>query len=163
MIEWQWSAYAALSKPDLYAIIQQRQQVFILEQRCLYADLDGLDLAAWHLLGWQGFGQGRELVAYLRCLPPGVRYPEPSLGRILTSQSVRGTGIGREIVARGIEHAARLYPSHPIRIAAQFHLQAFYAGFGFVPISEAYDEDGIRHLDMQLIASSPAEGNGDGA
>jgi ElaA protein len=84
MIDWQWSAYTALSKPDLYAIIQQRQQVFILEQRCLYVDLDGLDIPAWHLLGWQGFGAERELVAYLRCLPPGVRYPEPSLGRILT-------------------------------------------------------------------------------
>jgi len=152
MIDWQWSAYAALSKEDLYAIIQQRQQVFILEQRCLYLDLDGLDLPAWHLLGWQGLGSERELVAYLRCLPPGVRYPEPSLGRILTTQAVRGTGIGREIVARGIALAGRTFPGQPIRIAAQLHLQAFYSEFGFVPRSAAYDEDGIPHLDMQLAA-----------
>jgi ElaA protein len=157
MIDWQWSAYAALSKPDLYAIIQQRQQVFILEQRCLYQDLDGLDLPAWHLLGWQGHGNERELVAYLRCLPPGVRYSEPSLGRILSAQSVRGTGIGREIVARGIAHAQRAFPGQPIRIAAQLHLQAFYAQFGFAPISQAYDEDGIPHIDMKLIASGAPE------
>lgn len=157
MIDWQWSAYAALSKPDLYAIIQQRQQVFILEQRCLYLDLDGLDLSAWHLLGWQGQGNERELVAYLRCLPPGVRYPEPSLGRILTTQTVRGAGIGREIVARGIAHAQHSFPGQLIRIAAQLHLQAFYAQFGFVPISEAYDEDGIPHLDMRLIPTGRPE------
>jgi ElaA protein len=157
MIEWQWSDYAALSKPDLYAIIQQRQQVFILEQRCLYQDLDGLDLPAWHLLGWQGPGSGRELVAYLRCLPPGVRYPEPSLGRILTAQSVRGSGVGREIVARGIAHAQRSFPGRPIRIAAQLHLQAFYAQFGFVPVSQSYDEDGIAHIDMKLIVSTPPQ------
>jgi ElaA protein len=157
MIDWQWSDYAALSKPDLYAIIQQRQQVFILEQRCLYQDLDGLDLPAWHLLGWQGHGSERELVAYLRCLPPGVRYPEPSLGRILTAPSVRGTGIGREIIARGIALAQRTFPTQPLRIAAQFHLRAFYAQFGFVPISEAYDEDGIPHIDMQLIATALPE------
>jgi ElaA protein len=157
MIDWQWSTYGALSKPDLYAIIQQRQQVFILEQRCLYQDLDGLDLPAWHLLGWAGHGSERELVAYLRCLPPGVRYPEPSLGRILTAQSVRGTGVGRDIVARGIAHAERIFPGQPIRIAAQFHLHAFYAQFGFMPISEAYDEDGIRHIDMRLIATGPPE------
>lgn len=154
MIDWQWSAYSALSKPDLYAIIQQRQQVFILEQRCLYLDLDGLDLPAWHLLGWQAAGTERELVAYLRCLPPGVRYAEPSLGRILTAQSVRGTGSGRDIVARGIAHAQLTFPGQPIRIAAQLHLQAFYAQFGFVPISPAYDEDGIPHLDMKLPARS---------
>jgi ElaA protein len=157
MIDWQWSAYAALTKAELYAIIQQRQQVFILEQRCLYLDLDGLDLPSWHLLGWQGHGNERELVAYLRCLPPGVRYPEPSLGRILTAQSVRGSGVGREIVARGIEHAERTFPGQPIRISAQFHLHAFYAQFGFVPISEPYDEDGIRHIDMRLVAGGPAE------
>jgi ElaA protein len=157
MIDWQWSTYAALSKPDLYAIIQQRQQVFILEQRCLYLDLDGLDLNAWHLLGWQGPRNERELVAYLRCLPPGVRYPEPSLGRILTTQAVRGTGIGRDIVARGIAHARYSFPGQTLRIAAQLHLQTFYAQFGFVPISEAYDEDGIPHLDMQLIPTAGPE------
>jgi ElaA protein len=157
MIDWQWSTYAALSKPDLYAIIQQRQQVFILEQRCLYLDLDGLDLPAWHLMGWQGDGNERELVAYLRCLPPGVRYPEPSLGRILTAPSVRGTGLGRQIIARGIALAQRTFPTEPIRIAAQLHLQAFYAQFGFAPISEAYDEDGIPHIDMQLSATAPPE------
>jgi ElaA protein len=156
MIDWQWSAYAALSKTDLYAIIQQRQQVFILEQRCLYQDLDGLDPPSWHLLGWQGSGAERELVAYLRCLPPGVRYAEPSLGRILTTQAVRGTGIGRDIVARGIAHAARSFPGLPLRIAAQLHLQAFYAAFGFGAISAAYDEDGIPHIDMQLIAADRA-------
>jgi ElaA protein len=148
MIEWQRSSFAELTPADLYEVMAQRQQVFILEQTCLYPDLDGLDVAAHHLLGWRVADGRRELVAYLRILAPGAKYAEMSLGRVLTTPAARGTGAGRELLARGIEYAEHLHPGHRIRIGAQAYLENFYQGFGFQTISEPYDEDGIMHIDM---------------
>jgi ElaA protein len=101
------------------------------------------------LLGWRPTADGgRALAATLRCLAPGAKYPEMSLGRIVTSQAARGTGVGRELVAQGIALAENLHPGHAIRIGAQAHLERFYGGFGFVKVSDPYDEDGILHIDM---------------
>ncbi len=146
--EWQWSAFDALSASELYQVLQQRQDIFILEQTCLYPDMDGLDQGAHHLLGWRTIDGKRELAAYLRVLAPGAKYTEMSLGRVLTAARARGTGIGRELLAQGIAHAERQYPGHRTRIGAQQHLEAFYAGFGFATVSDPYDEDGIMHIDM---------------
>jgi ElaA protein len=148
MTEWQWRSFAQLSNQELYQLLAQRQQVFVLEQQCLYDDFDGLDLEAHHLLGWRVIDGRRELAAYLRCLAPGAKYTEMSLGRVLTAQAARGAGIGRELVAQGIAHAERQHPGHRIRIGAQQHLESFYASFGFLTISSPYDEDGIMHIDM---------------
>jgi ElaA protein len=148
MIEWQWRSFAELDTAELYAVLAARQQVFVLEQRCFYNDFDGLDQQAHHLLGWQVAGGQRQLAAYLRCLAPGVKYAEMSLGRVLTTGAARGTGAGRELLARGIEFACRQYPGHRIRIGAQAYLERFYQGFGFQTVSEPYDEDGIVHIDM---------------
>ena len=148
MIEWQWSSFAGLAVADLYEMLALRQQVFVLEQTCLYPDIDGLDPGAHHLLGWRTVDGKRELAATLRCLAPGAKYDEMSLGRVVTSPSVRGTGLGRELVAQGIACAERLHPGHAIRIGAQAHLETFYAGFGFRTVSAPYDEDGILHIDM---------------
>ena len=148
MIEWQWSRFADLSPAELYEMLALRQQVFVLEQACLYPDLDGLDVDAHHLLGWKTVAGKRELAATLRCLAPGAKYDEMSLGRVVTSPATRGTGLGRELVAQGIACAERLHPGHAIRIGAQAHLEAFYAGFGFRTVSAPYDEDGIPHIDM---------------
>lgn len=148
MTEWQFSAFDQLSAADLYQVLKQRQDVFILEQTCLYSDLDGLDQGAHHLLGWRSIGGERQLSAYLRVLAPGAKYTEMSLGRVLTSRAARGSGIGRELLEQGIAQAERLYPGHRIRIGAQRYLEKFYGGFGFVTFSEPYDEDGIMHVDM---------------
>ncbi len=148
MMQWQWSAFADIAPADLYQVLQKRQDVFILEQTCLYPDMDGLDQEAHHLLGWRTNDGRRELVAYLRCLAPGAKYTEMSLGRILTTDAARGSGIGRELVAQGIAHAERQHPGHRIRIGAQQRLERFYNDFGFVTFSEPYDEDGILHIDM---------------
>lgn len=148
MIEWQWSGFADLTVAALYDMLALRQQVFVLEQTCLYPDIDGLDPGAHHLLGWKTVNGKRELAATLRCLAPGAKYDEMSLGRVVTSPSARGTGLGRELVAQGIACADRLHPGHAIRIGAQAHLEAFYAGFGFRTVSAPYDEDGILHVDM---------------
>ena len=148
MIEWQWSSFADLTPAQLYEMLALRQQVFVLEQTCLYPDIDGLDPGAHHLLGWREVDGKRTLAATLRCLAPGAKYEEMSIGRVVTSPSMRGTGLGRELVAQGVAHAVRLHPGHAIRIGAQAYLEQFYAGFGFVTVSAPYDEDGILHIDM---------------
>jgi ElaA protein len=155
-IAWQWSSYEELSKEDLYAVLARRQEVFIIEQQCIYPDLDGIDLQAFHLLGWsepnkvQNNAQDgeRQLLAYLRCVFPGVKYPEVSLGRVLSAPSARGTGAGRELLAQGIRHAGQQFPGLRIRISAQLYLEGFYRSFGFVSTSDPYDEDGIPHIEM---------------
>jgi len=156
MIEWQWCSFAELTNAQLYEVLAQRQNVFILEQRCFYNDIDGLDQDARHLLGWRGAGGRRELAAYLRVLAPGAKYAEVSIGRVLTARAARGAGIGRELLTRGIEHAGRLHPGHGIRIGAQLHLKSLYQSFGFEPVSAPYDEDGIMHIDMLRPAGAPA-------
>ena len=148
MIEWQWRSFAELGNTELYEVLAQRQQVFILEQQCFYNDFDGLDQQAHHLLGWRTVDGQRRLAAYLRCLAPGAKYAEMSLGRVLTTRAARGTGAGRELLARGIEHACRQHPGHRIRIGAQAYLERFYQSFGFETVSAPYDEDGILHVDM---------------
>jgi ElaA protein len=148
MTEWQWAAFDALGNGDLYDLLAARQQVFVLEQRCFYADIDGVDRVAHHLLGWQVRDGKRHLVAYLRCVPPGVKYAEASLGRVLTSKAARGTGIGKQLLEEGVCRAEALHPGSGIRISAQLYLQRFYEGFGFRATSDVYDEDGIPHIEM---------------
>jgi ElaA protein len=148
MIEWQWRSFRELANVELYEVLAARQQVFVLEQQCFYNDFDGLDPGAHHLLGWRTADGKRELAAYLRCLAPGAKYEEMSLGRVLTTMAARRSGAGRELLARGIEYAERQHPGHRIRIGAQQYLEKFYQGFGFATISEPYDEDGIMHVDM---------------
>lgn len=148
MTEWQWSSFADLPNADLYEMLAQRQNVFVLEQQCLYPDLDGYDQDAWHLLGWRVIDGKRQLAACLRVIAPGVKYAEMSIGRVLSTNAARGTGVGRELLLEGIARAEQLYPGHRIRIGAQQYLEAFYGSFGFKTVSEPYDEDGIMHVEM---------------
>lgn len=148
MTEWQWSSFAELPNADLYEMLAQRQNVFVLEQQCLYPDLDGYDQDAWHLLGWRVIDGKRQLAACLRVIAPGVKYTEMSIGRVLSTRAARGTGIGRELLLEGIARAEQLYPGHRIRIGAQQYLESFYGSFGFKIVSDPYDEDGIMHVEM---------------
>lgn len=147
-VTWQWSAYEELTREDLYAILARRQEVFIIEQQCIYPDLDGIDPHAWHLMGWDEKDGKRELLAYLRCVHPGIKYAEVSLGRVLSAPAARGTGIGRALLAEALANVARVYPGEAIRISAQLYLEKFYASFGFVSIGMPYDEDDIAHIEM---------------
>ena len=148
MTEWQWSSFADLPNKDLYEMLAQRQNVFVLEQQCLYPDLDGYDQDAWHLLGWKVIDGQRQLAASLRVIAPGVKYTEMSIGRVLSTSAARGTGVGRELLVEGIARAEQLYPGHRLRIGAQQYLESFYGSFGFKTVSEPYDEDGIMHVEM---------------
>ncbi|MYN01280.1 GNAT family N-acetyltransferase [Pseudoduganella sp. DS3] len=148
MVEWQWLDFGSMPGADLYEVLRLRQEVFVIEQQCFYSDMDGFDQGAFHLLGWLQVEGRRTLAAYLRCIAPGVKYPEMSLGRVVTSPAARGGGLGRQLVAEGIRCAEALHPGHRIRIGAQAHLENFYGSFGFQAVGEPYDEDGIPHLEM---------------
>ena len=133
--------------------------MFVVEQNCVFPDIDGADQQALHLLGWQGHGAQRVLVAYLRCLPAGVKFAECSIGRIVSAPEVRGSGVGKLLVAEGLRRTETRYPGQPIRIGAQQHLERFYAGFGFDTVSAPYIEDNIMHIEMLRRGHvGPAEG-----
>jgi ElaA protein len=144
--DWLTLAWPELGIDQLYRILQLRQEVFVVEQNCVYRDLDGLDCQALHMLCLR---EG-SLLAYQRCLPPGSSYGESSLGRVVVAPQARGEQLGRELVQRGIECNRRQWPGTPIRIGAQAHLQGFYASLGFVEASDPYMEDGIPHIEMLL-------------
>lgn len=150
MIEWQWYRFSELSNRELYDILAARSEVFVVEQQSIYLDSDGKDIDALHLCGWKTIAGQRRLGAYLRLLRPGVKYEEASIGRVLTTSVARGSGTGREMVRLGIERSMLEYPVSGIRISAQEYLVPFYSGFGFAPVSEQYDEDGIPHREMFL-------------
>lgn len=147
-IRWQWSRFSELSPHDLYAVVRLREAVFVVEQNCPYPDADGRDPNAWHLLGWLEGPRERTLVAYARIFEPGVRYPEGSIGRVVTAPDIRGTGIGKALMAEALRRIETLAPGQSIKIAAQRRLEDFYLGFGFRTVSSPYEEDGIIHVDM---------------
>ena len=144
MIDWHFAPFAQLAPQHVHDLYRLRAAVFIVEQDCVFQDVDGVDPRCWHLLGYSG----DELVAYSRLLPAGIKFAEPSIGRVITSPSVRRTGMGRVLMAEAMKRAAALWPGQPIRIGAQAHLERFYNEFGFRKSSEPYDEDGILHIEM---------------
>ena len=152
--EYRWLSFDQLTTNEIYEILRARQEVFVVEQECAYQDVDGKDQHARHLACWDSRSSAPALLAYLRVIVPGKKYAEPSIGRVLTCKSVRGTGIGRELMQRGIAHTLREFPGAAIRISAQLYLKRFYKEFGFETCSETYDEDGIPHIEMLRAASN---------
>ena len=148
MLTWQCSPFDELSTKVLYAILRARQVVFVVEQNCPFLDADDVDQHCLHLLGWQVQGSNNAPVAYARLVPPGVKYAEPSIGRVITSPEFRGQGLGKELMLRAVQAMDEVYPGLAIRIGAQQYLESFYSGFGFVTVSPTYIEDGIPHVEM---------------
>ena len=143
-MDWRWFRFAELGVDNLHDALQLRSRVFILEQGP-YLDVDGLDRQSWHLLGRDGEGV---LVAYLRVVDPGLKYEEPSIGRVVTAPEVRGNGLGRSLMREGLAGCARHWPQRGIRISAQARLQRFYAELGFSAVGDEYLEDDIPHIEM---------------
>ncbi|MDP2007440.1 MAG: GNAT family N-acetyltransferase [Rubrivivax sp.] len=150
-LHWTWCRFGALGVDNLYDALALRCRVFILEQGP-YLDPDGVDRRSGHLLGRDVDGV---LQAYLRVVDPGVKYEEPSLGRVITAPGARGTGLGRLLVAEGLARCARAWPDHGIRISAQSHLARFYGDFGFVRVGPDYLEDNIPHCEMLRTTPNP--------
>lgn len=151
---WAWHRFEQLGVDHLYDALALRCQVFILEQGP-YLDPDGLDRHAWHLLGRAPAGPDSPLLAYLRVVDPGRKFAEPSIGRVITAPAVRGTGLGRELMAAGLRLCGQIWPGQGVRISAQAHLARFYGDFGFGRVGEVYLEDGIDHCEM-LRPAAPA-------
>ena len=139
--------FQALTTEELYEIFALRAKVFVVEQNCPYQDVDGKDLYSIHVLGYIN----NQLVAYARVLGQGVSYQEyASIGRIVTSPSIRGKKFGHDLVAVAIKVCQKNFPGQPIKISAQAHLEKFYNKHGFKATGEAYLEDDIPHIGMIL-------------
>lgn len=147
-LQWHWHAFNDLTPSALYAILRLRSEVFVVEQRSIFQDMDKVDLLSLHVCGHDESG---ELVAYARCIPSGIKYAAASIGRVVTSQSVRGTGMGHVLVRQSIACVDAQLGGGPIRISAQAHLQAFYAQHGFIADGDLYLEDDIPHQAMERI------------
>jgi len=145
-MNWEIANFDDLTTRELYTVMRLRQDVFVLEQNCVYRDLDGLDLDAVHILCWED----GVLLAYLRCLQPGASYPQSSIGRIVVSPLARGRDLGRDLVERGIAYNREAWPDSDIRIGAQAYLKKFYTELGFITDGAPYMEDGIEHIHMNL-------------
>ncbi|WP_010287531.1 GNAT family N-acetyltransferase [Kurthia massiliensis] len=143
---WHLKPFDALTTKELYAILYERTNVFVVEQNCPYLEVDGKDEASYHLFK----EEDGVIVAYLRILPPGVSYEQASLGRVLVKQTHRGQGIAQQLVQKGIDFVHASLGEKTIKIQAQAYLCDFYGSFGFEAISDVYLEDDIPHIDMLL-------------
>jgi ElaA protein len=141
-----WKSFSALTKDELYALLNLRQQVFVVEQDCPFIDADFKDQDCDHLLAYQD----NELVGYLRVVKPGKQYHGPEIGRVLTAEKIRREGAGKILTQEAIEFCATKYAGQEISISAQHRLQDFYRDFGFIVQGEVYLEDDIDHIKMTL-------------
>jgi ElaA protein len=143
-ITWQLKEFKNLTPLEIYEILQLRSEVFVVEQNCVFLDADNNDQDSYHL-------QGRvdeKLVAYVRILPPGLAYEEPSIGRVVSSPAFRNRGAGIELMKKAIEETTILFGIQPIMIGAQLYLKRFYENLGFIKCSDVYMEDDIQHIKM---------------
>jgi ElaA protein len=163
MHAWRIVRFNDLTAREVHDIYQARIEVFVLEQNCPFQDVDGADPACWHLFtrGIKGsdsfIAEGQAIkesdpfipiAAYCRIVPPGIKFAEPSIGRVLTTEAARGTGLGRVLMGEAVARTKALWPKEAIRIGAQARLEKFYNDFGFEKASDMYMEDGIPHIEM---------------
>ena len=139
-----FKSYNELTKCELFDIYFIRQEVFIVEQNCVYQDIDQKDYYSYHLMAYDN----ESLIAYLRIVHPGISYDEPSIGRVLTKISHRRRGISKKIIQTAIQKVRDVYNHSNIRISAQEYLIPFYRSLNFVTVGEVYLEDDIRHIEM---------------
>ena len=144
MTAWRFARLEDLTAREVHDILQARAAVFVVEQACVFQDVDGADPGSWHLFA----RRDGVLAAYCRLAPAGVKYAQPSIGRVITTAAVRGTGMGRELMQEALRRSSALWPGAAVRLGAQLRLTAFYESLGFATDSEPYDEDGIPHVEM---------------
>lgn len=143
-LSWRCQAFDALAPQSLYELLRLRTEVFVIEQNCVFQDMDGADPACHHLLG----ERGGALLAYARLVPVGLKFAEASIGRVVSDPAARGTGLGHVLMREAVARLHALWGERPIRIGAQARLQGFYRQHGFEPEGPIYIEDGIDHIEM---------------
>lgn len=146
-IEWICKHHRDLGKEQLYTLLKLRSDVFVVEQKCAYPDLDGQDLDGdtHHLMGWED----DQLMAYLRLLDPESQGGDVVIGRVVTAPAGRGKGLGHAMMEQALKQAEKHWPQVPIYLSAQAHLQRYYGQYGFVAVGEEYLEDDIPHIGMR--------------
>ncbi|MEL4025133.1 GNAT family N-acetyltransferase [Lysinibacillus endophyticus] len=145
-MNFQLKTFNELTTTELYNILKERTDVFVVEQNCPYPEVDGKDLQSYHLFK----EENGEIIAYLRILPPGVSYPELSIGRVLVKEDYRGQKLAQQMMEEALSYITSELKETTVKIQAQHYLEDFYRSFGFEVISEVYLEDGIPHIDMLL-------------
>jgi len=145
-MKFEFKHFSELTINELYDILQLRSEIFVVEQDCVYNDLDGHDKDAIHLF----LKKNGKLIAYSRLLKPGSRFNDFSIGRVVVKESERGTGLGIQMMEEAKRYIFEQWKAEKIKISAQKYLQKFYEDLGFEVISEEYLEDGIPHFGMLL-------------
>lgn len=148
-IDWKCKPFQQLTPDELYAVLRLRSEVFVVEQNCVFLDADNKDQPSLHIMGWKG----DLLAAYARLVPAGISYREPSIGRVVTSPSLRSLSLGKELMKQAINILYTRWGNTDIKIGAQLYLERFYNSFGFQRSSDVYMEDGIEHIEMLLQKS----------
>lgn len=146
MLDIKIKLFKELSLEELYALLQLRSEVFVVEQNCVYQDLDGKDDIAIHVLGFKA----NKLIAYTRIFKPGDYFNEASIGRVIVKETERHYKYGGQIITSSIQFINKELKQKDIRISAQTYLKAFYNNLGFYEVGEGYLEDGIPHINMIL-------------
>jgi ElaA protein len=145
-LNWICKPFDDLLPKELYAILQLRNEVFVVEQNCIFQDADDKDQLSWHVMGWID----DRLAAYARLVPAGISFTEMSIGRVAVFPKMRKSGLGQLLMVKSIEMIEALWGKQPIRIGAQLYLKRFYESFGFQQCSDIYLEDNIEHILMFL-------------
>lgn len=148
-MDWKTYHFEELTTKDLYEVLKLRVDVFVVEQNCPYPELDNLDQQSIHLL----CREDGVIQSYARLVPAGAKYNLPSIGRVIVRKEARGRGLAKELLERSIDYILTEWKAPAIQLQGQVYLQEFYQSFGFQPVSESYDEDGIPHVDMKLTNS----------
>ena len=143
-MEYKIKTFEELNTSELYSILRLRSEIFVVEQNCVYQDLDNKDLSAYHLMAIDN----NETVAYLRILPKGVSYKEISIGRFVVKKDYRRKNLGLELLSKGLNFIEENLKEKEVRISAQVYVKELYKKAGFIEASEEYLEDDIPHVEM---------------
>ena len=143
-LEWSCSSFCELNNNQLHQIVRMRQQIFIIEQKCIYEDIDEFDMISSHIQA----RKNDELAAYCRVLPAGSQYEEVSIGRVMVSKKFRNHGLGRRLMEEAHDWCESNFKSSRIRLNAQYYLESFYHSLQYISISPPYDDEGVLHIEM---------------
>ena len=147
-VDWSCLCLGEMSSYQLFELLRVRQNVFIIEQSCIYSDIDKHDLLCWHLLG---YSHNSELNAYCRLLKPQTIYNEAAIGRVLVKREYRERGLARELMLEAHRRCELIFQSKIVRLNAQVYLKQFYEDIGYRCVSDPYSEDGIMHVEMLRV------------